>query len=60
VSQQEIDNFFKHLEENPPEMERMKAMVTEEIVNYAERLGYTFDTEELEARQALVHLFNGT
>ncbi len=60
MSQQEIDRFFQYLKETPGEMDKAKAMMIDQVMALATAKGFRFDKEELEARQALVHLFWGT
>jgi hypothetical protein len=60
MAQDELDQFMKFLEDNPEEMAAVKELRGREIVGYARAKGYRFSWEDLQARQALVHLIEGT
>jgi hypothetical protein len=60
MSQDDIDRLLAYLREHPEEMQRVHAMLAREIVAFAAMKGFEITEEELKARQALVHLINGT
>ncbi len=60
MSQENIDNLMAYLKEHPDEKETVQSMLLHEIVEFAGKKGFTISAEELQARQALIHLINGT
>ena len=60
MSQEQIDAFFKYLEEHPRERPKAARMKPEQLAALAAQKGFHFTAEELAARQALVFLENGT
>ncbi|MEF3695702.1 Nif11-like leader peptide family natural product precursor [Desulfolutivibrio sp.] len=60
MSQDDIDRLMAYLREHPVEMQRVHTMLTRELVAFAAMKGFEITEEELQARQALVHLINGT
>lgn len=60
MSQEHIDQLMEYLKEHPDEMEAVHSMLLHEIVDFASKKGFEISSEELQARQALIHLINGT
>jgi len=60
MSQDDIDRFLEHLREDKDELLLVSGMPLDELVAHAASLGFSFTAEELKARQALVHLVEGT
>ncbi len=60
MGQEEIDRFLDYLRENKDRLLLVGGMPLSELVEYAGSLGFHFTAEELKARQALVHLMEGT
>lgn len=60
MSQEEIDRFIEYLRDNKDRLLLVGGMPLAELVAYAASLGFRFTAEELKARQALVHLMEGT
>ncbi|EFL51284.1 conserved hypothetical protein [Solidesulfovibrio fructosivorans JJ]] len=60
MSQDAIDQFIEYLRENKDDLILVSGMPLDELIEYAARRGFSFTAEELKARQALVHLVEGT
>ncbi len=60
MSQENIDHLMEYLREHPEEMETVQSMLLHELVDLAAQKGFDTCAEELQARQALIHLINGT
>lgn len=60
MSQDELDRLFEFLRTHPEEMERMRNLGCARFVKQARRMGYLIDEDELLARQALIHMIEGT
>ncbi|MDK2955654.1 MAG: hypothetical protein PWQ57_1150 [Desulfovibrionales bacterium] len=60
MAQEALDLFMKFLEENPEDMAAAKELRGREIVGYARAKGFSFTWDELQARQALIHMIEGT
>lgn len=60
MSQDEIDRLFAHLDENPADREKLRGLDLARFVERARAMGYDIEAEELQARQALIHMTEGT
>ncbi|MEA4855475.1 Nif11-like leader peptide family natural product precursor [Solidesulfovibrio sp.] len=60
MSQDAIDRFLEYLRADKDRLLLVGGMPLGELVAYAASLGFVFTAEELKARQALVHLVEGT
>jgi len=60
MSQDELDRFFRHLEEHPEERGKVRELYLMQLVKLAREQGFAVDADDFLARQALVHLIEGT
>jgi len=60
MSQDAIDRFIEYLRGNKDDLIMVSGMPLDELIAYAGKHGFIFTAEELKARQALVHLVEGT
>ncbi|WP_428559194.1 MAG: Nif11-like leader peptide family natural product precursor [Solidesulfovibrio sp. DCME] len=60
MSQEAIDRFLEYLRQDRDRLLLVGGMPLDELVAYAASHGFAFTAEELKARQALVHLVEGT
>ncbi|MHC1790036.1 Nif11-like leader peptide family natural product precursor [Solidesulfovibrio sp.] len=60
MSQEAIDRFLAWLRDDNDRLLLVGGMTVDELVAHAAARGFAFTAEELKARQALVHLVEGT
>ena len=60
MSQENIDRYLQWLQADKDQLLLVSGLSLAELVEHAAALGFVFTVEELKARQALVHLMEGT
>lgn len=60
MSQDNIDKFLEWLENHPDKKKEIKGLKASGLAGYALALGFKFTVDEIKARQALIHLIEGT